>query len=56
MLDMTYEIAVSSGNPDLIALVEESSGVEIDLPAADEPATPAPPDAAAPDGAGAPAQ
>jgi len=59
MLDMTYEIAVSSGNPELIKLVEESSGVSLDLPAADAPAppdAPAPMDAAAPDGDGAPAQ
>jgi hypothetical protein len=31
MLDMTYEIAKSSGDPALIALVEESSGVKIEL-------------------------
>jgi len=38
MLDMTFEIAKSSGDPELIALVEESSGVKIEV----EPA-PAPP-------------
>lgn len=30
MLDMTYEIAVSSGDPELIALVEKEAGVEVE--------------------------
>jgi hypothetical protein len=39
MLDMTYEIAVASGDPELIKLVEKTSGVKIDLPEpAPEPA------------------
>lgn len=31
MLDMTYEIAKTSGDPGLIALVEQSSGVKIEV-------------------------
>ncbi|MBO84604.1 MAG: hypothetical protein CL927_04545 [Deltaproteobacteria bacterium] len=30
MLDMTYEIAVASGDAELVALVEESTGMEVD--------------------------
>jgi|GEM_PF-5131177 len=52
MLDMTYEIAVSSGDPELIKLVEESSGVKIDAPPpAEEPAEPAPAEDGAEEGA-----
>jgi MFS family permease len=38
MLDMTYEIAVSSGDPELIALVEKEAGVSVEAapPAAEE--------------------
>lgn len=32
MLDMTYEIAVSSGDPELIKLVEQTSGEKLDVP------------------------
>lgn len=43
MLDMTYEIAVASGDPELIALVEESTGMTLDVPAAPEPSSTAAP-------------
>lgn len=48
MLDMTYEIAVSSGDPELIALVEKEAGITV------EAAPPAPAEEAAAD-TGAPA-
>ncbi len=41
MLDMTYEIAVASGDPELIKLVEESSGVKLDVPVAEPAEEPA---------------
>ena len=40
MLDMTYEIAVASGDEELIKLVEASSDVDADAPSADGDATP----------------
>lgn len=43
MLDMTYEIAVASGDPELIALVEESTGMTLDVPPAPEPSSTAAP-------------
>ena len=43
MLDMTYEIAVASGDPELIALVEQSTGVALDVPPAPEPSSTATP-------------
>ena len=42
MLDMTYEIAVASGDPELVKLVEESSGIELDVPEAAPEAAPEP--------------
>lgn len=47
MLDMTYEIAVSSGDPELIKLVEKTSGEKIDVP----PPAPEPVEAPSEEGA-----
>lgn len=51
MLDMVYEIAVTSGDKELIAILEEESGQKIDIPEAPAPAEDEGADEAAEDGA-----